>query len=112
MAIRSEESRRAILEATMKLLEDSGPAGFTVQKLSIERIARVDLRQRGHMLPERVDRGHILAHRSASDMVVQESIDNHGNLARPPPVDGGLADAGLAGNALYRERLHRESGGP
>ena len=24
----------------MKLLEDSGPAGFTVQKLSIERIAR------------------------------------------------------------------------
>jgi AcrR family transcriptional regulator len=40
MAIRSEESRRAILEATMKLLEDSGPTGFTVQKLSIERIAR------------------------------------------------------------------------
>jgi len=40
MAVRSEESRRSILEATMKLLEDSGPAGFTVQKLSIERIAR------------------------------------------------------------------------
>lgn len=40
MAIRSEESRRAVLEATMKLLEDSSPAGFTVQKLSIERIAR------------------------------------------------------------------------
>lgn len=40
MAIRSEESRRSILEATMKLLEESGPAGFTVQKLSIERIAR------------------------------------------------------------------------
>jgi AcrR family transcriptional regulator len=40
MAIRSEESRRAVLEATMKLLEDSGPAGLTVQKLSIERIAR------------------------------------------------------------------------
>jgi AcrR family transcriptional regulator len=40
MAIRSEESRRAILEATMKLLEDAGPDGFTVQNLSIERIAR------------------------------------------------------------------------
>src|SRR4051812_50023874 len=40
MAVRSEESRRSILEATMKLLEDSGPPGFTVQKLSIERIAR------------------------------------------------------------------------
>jgi AcrR family transcriptional regulator len=40
MAIRSEESRRAVLEATMKLLEDSSPTGFTVQKLSIERIAR------------------------------------------------------------------------
>ena len=40
MAVRSEESRRSILEATMKLLEDSGPTGFTVQKLSIERIAR------------------------------------------------------------------------
>jgi AcrR family transcriptional regulator len=40
MAIRSEESRRAVLEATMKLLEDSGPTGLTVQKLSIERIAR------------------------------------------------------------------------
>jgi AcrR family transcriptional regulator len=40
MAIRSEESRRAVLEATMKLLEDSGPEGLTVQKLSIERIAR------------------------------------------------------------------------
>jgi AcrR family transcriptional regulator len=40
MAVRSQESRRAVLEATMKLLEDSGPTGFTVQKLSIERIAR------------------------------------------------------------------------
>ncbi|WP_064723774.1 TetR/AcrR family transcriptional regulator [Paenarthrobacter nicotinovorans] len=40
MAVRSEESRRSILEATMRLLEDSGPNGFTVQKLSIERIAR------------------------------------------------------------------------
>lgn len=40
MAIRSEDSRRAVLEATMKLLEGSGPAAFTVQKLSIERIAR------------------------------------------------------------------------
>ncbi|MDF9277930.1 TetR/AcrR family transcriptional regulator [Arthrobacter sp. EH-1B-1] len=40
MAIRSEGSRRAVLEATMKLLEESGPTGLTVQKLSIERIAR------------------------------------------------------------------------
>jgi AcrR family transcriptional regulator len=40
MAIRSEDSRRAVLEATMKLLEGSGSAGFSVQKLSIERIAR------------------------------------------------------------------------
>ena len=40
MAIRSEDSRRAVLEATMKLLDGSGSDGFTVQKLSIERIAR------------------------------------------------------------------------
>src|SRR4051812_40000493 len=40
MAIRSEDSRRAVLEATMKLLEGSGSTGFSVQKLSIERIAR------------------------------------------------------------------------
>ncbi|HAY42536.1 TetR/AcrR family transcriptional regulator [Glutamicibacter bergerei] len=40
MAIRSEGSRRAILEATMKLLDNSGSAGVSVQKLSIERIAR------------------------------------------------------------------------
>jgi len=40
MAIRSEESHRAILEATMRLLDESGPVALSVQKLSIERIAR------------------------------------------------------------------------
>lgn len=40
MAVRSEASRRAVLEATMKLLDDQGPGALTVQKLSIERIAR------------------------------------------------------------------------
>ncbi|MCG2621981.1 TetR/AcrR family transcriptional regulator [Arthrobacter sp. I2-34] len=39
MAVRSEQSHKAILEATMALLDESGPA-LTVQKLSIERIAR------------------------------------------------------------------------
>lgn len=40
MAVRSEQSHKAILEATMELLDESGPDALTVQKLSIERIAR------------------------------------------------------------------------
>ena len=40
MAIRSEQSHRSILEATMRLLDEAGPAALSVQKLSIERIAR------------------------------------------------------------------------
>jgi AcrR family transcriptional regulator len=40
MAVRSEQSHKAILEATMALLDESGPDALTVQKLSIERIAR------------------------------------------------------------------------
>lgn len=40
MAIRSEQSHRAILETTMRLLDDAGPDALSVPKLSIERIAR------------------------------------------------------------------------
>ncbi|MFZ3415396.1 TetR/AcrR family transcriptional regulator [Arthrobacter sp. 3Tela_A] len=40
MAVRSEQSHKAILEATMALLDESGPDALSVQKLSIERIAR------------------------------------------------------------------------
>jgi AcrR family transcriptional regulator len=40
MAIRSEHSRQAILQATMELLDDRQPGSTTVQQLSIERIAR------------------------------------------------------------------------
>ena len=40
MAIRSEQSRQAILDATMKLLDDREPGSVSVQQLSIERIAR------------------------------------------------------------------------
>lgn len=40
MALRSEESRRAILDAALKLLDEDRADGLTVQKLSIERIAR------------------------------------------------------------------------
>lgn len=40
MAVRSEQSHRAILEATMTLLDERHPDALTVQKLSIERIAR------------------------------------------------------------------------
>lgn len=40
MAIRSEQSQRAILDATMALLDDRKPGALTVQKLSIERVAR------------------------------------------------------------------------
>src|SRR5690625_1233956 len=40
MALRSEESRQAILQATMKLLADGEDGGLSVQQLSIERIAR------------------------------------------------------------------------
>lgn len=40
MAIRSEQSRQAILQATMKLLDEREPDSVSVQQLSIERIAR------------------------------------------------------------------------
>ncbi|HJF15694.1 MAG TPA: TetR/AcrR family transcriptional regulator [Enteractinococcus helveticum] len=41
MAVRSEASHKAILEATMELLDPDSGEGISVQKLSIERIARV-----------------------------------------------------------------------
>ena len=40
MAVRSETSRRAVLQATMDLLGDQPPGPVSLQKLSIERIAR------------------------------------------------------------------------
>jgi Bacterial regulatory proteins, tetR family. len=40
MATRSEQSRQAILRATMRLLDEREPDAVTVQQLSIERIAR------------------------------------------------------------------------
>lgn len=40
MAIRSEQSRQAILAATIKLLDEREPGAISVQSLSIERIAR------------------------------------------------------------------------
>ncbi|MFD0997346.1 AcrR family transcriptional regulator [Pseudoclavibacter chungangensis] len=40
MAIRSEQSRRAILQSTMKLLDERQPESVSIQQLSIERIAR------------------------------------------------------------------------
>ncbi|GAA3777634.1 TetR/AcrR family transcriptional regulator [Microbacterium kribbense] len=40
MAIRSEQSRQAILHSTMKLLDEREPESVSIQQLSIERIAR------------------------------------------------------------------------
>lgn len=40
MAIRSEQSRQAILQATINLLDQRQPGHMSVQQLSIERIAR------------------------------------------------------------------------
>lgn len=40
MAVRSESSRRAVLQATMDLLGDEPPGPVSLQKLSIEGIAR------------------------------------------------------------------------
>lgn len=40
MANRSEHSRQAILQSTMKLLDDREPDAVSIQQLSIERIAR------------------------------------------------------------------------
>lgn len=40
MAIRSEQSRQAILSATIRLLDERDPGSVSVQGLSIERIAR------------------------------------------------------------------------
>lgn len=40
MAVRSETSKQAILDATSALLDERRPGALTLQKLSIERIAR------------------------------------------------------------------------
>jgi AcrR family transcriptional regulator len=40
VAVRSEQSRQAILQATMTLLDEREPDSMSVQQLSIERIAR------------------------------------------------------------------------
>lgn len=40
MATRSKQSRQAILQATLRLLDDRASGSMTVQQLSIERIAR------------------------------------------------------------------------
>lgn len=40
MAIRSEQSRTAILQTTLKLLDEREPDSVSIQQLSIERIAR------------------------------------------------------------------------
>ncbi|WP_193597578.1 TetR/AcrR family transcriptional regulator [Microbacterium sp. YJN-G] len=40
MAIRSEQSRQAILHSIMKLLDEREPDSMSIQQLSIERIAR------------------------------------------------------------------------
>lgn len=40
MAVRSEQSRQAILKATIELLDERLPGSMSVQQLSIERIAR------------------------------------------------------------------------
>src|SRR3954464_15565206 len=40
MAVRREQSRRAILESTMRLLDERHAGALSVQQLSIERIAR------------------------------------------------------------------------
>lgn len=40
MAVRSEHSRQAILQSTMKLLDEREPESVSIQQLSIERIAR------------------------------------------------------------------------
>ena len=40
MATRSEQSRQAILQTTLRLLDDRAAGSMTVQQLSIERIAR------------------------------------------------------------------------
>ncbi len=40
MAVRSEQSRQAILQSTMRLIDEREPGSMSVQQLSIERIAR------------------------------------------------------------------------
>lgn len=40
MAVRSEHSRQAILQSTMRLIDEREPDSVSVQQLSIERIAR------------------------------------------------------------------------
>ncbi|MBT2486521.1 MULTISPECIES: TetR/AcrR family transcriptional regulator [unclassified Microbacterium] len=40
MAVRSEQSRQAILQATMRLLDEREPDAVSIRDLSIERIAR------------------------------------------------------------------------
>ncbi|TQS45130.1 TetR/AcrR family transcriptional regulator [Cryptosporangium phraense] len=68
MAVRSETSRRALLQATMELLDADGPQSVSLQKLSIEAIAR------------RAGVGKMTIYRwwpSKAALVIDSFIDNH-----------------------------------
>ena len=84
MAVRSESSRRAVLQATMDLLGDEPPGPVSLQKLSIEGIARragVSKMTIYRWWPDKVA------------LVIDSFLDNH--VARTPVRQDGPAIASL-----------------
>lgn len=90
MAIRSESSRKAVLDAALELLGDEPPGPVSLQKLSIEGIAR------------HAGVSKMTIYRwwqSKAELVIESFLENH--IAQTP-----IADSGPAIDAL---RAHLES---
>lgn len=90
MAIRSESSRKAVLDAALELLGDEPPGAVSLQKLSIEGIAR------------HAGVSKMTIYRwwqSKAELVIESFLENH--IALTP-----IADSGPAIDAL---RAHLES---
>lgn len=95
MAVRSETSRKAVLQATMDLLGDQPPGPVSLQKLSIEGIAR----QAGV--------SKMTIYRwwpNKAALVIDSFLDNH--VASTPVEDDGPALAALRRHVVSLARIY------
>ena len=65
------------------------------------------LDQQVKMPRQRLPRIDALRHRRVQEVVLDEGIDDHRGLRRPPAIDRRLADAGLARDRFDRDLLQR-----
>jgi AcrR family transcriptional regulator len=95
MAVRSEASRAAVLQATMDLLSDTPPGPVSVQKLTIEAIAK------------RAGVGKMTIYRwwpNKAAVIIDSFVDNH--VAQTPIDDSGPAIEALRRHLASLARIY------